>query len=279
MSAPSPVSAAAPAIRLRGATVVADGHKILDRVDWSVGHGERWVVLGPNGCGKTTLMRVVSLYLHPSSGTVEVLGQQLGHCDVRTLRTRIGVVSQALADLLRPDLSAADVVMTARHAALEPWWHTYTDDDRRRARDLLMRLGVADHAERTFGSLSTGERQRVQLARTLMAGPDVVLLDEPAAGLDIAAREDLVDRLGELAADPTTPTTVLVTHHVEEIPPGFTHALLMRDGRTLAAGPLAQILTADALSACFGLHLALGVDGDEAPFGAARPGRYWARRR
>jgi iron complex transport system ATP-binding protein len=245
------------ALELHGVGLDREARVLLDGIEWVVRPDERWVVLGPNGCGKTSLLRIASLYLHPSRGTVRVLGEELGRCDVRTVRTRIGLASQALADLLRPDLSAREVVVTARYAALEPWWHEYTPADQERASDLLDRLGVASMAERRFGSLSTGERQRVQLARTLMGDPGVLLLDEPAAGLDIAAREDLVERLGALAVDPTTPPAVLVTHHVEEIPAGYGHVLLLRAGRIVAAGPLQDTLTEEALSACFGapVHL------------------------
>ncbi len=220
--------AACPALEMRGVAVVRDGRRILDGVDWRVETDERWVVLGANGSGKTTLLRVASLYLHPTEGTVTVLGGMLGHTDVRSLRTHVGLASPALADLLRPDVAVADVVMTAKHAALEPWWHAYDDADRVRARGLLERLGVDRLADRPFGSLSSGERQRVQLARTLMADPGLVLLDEPTAGLDLGGREDLVDRLATLAADPALPPVVLVTHHVEEIPAGFTHLLVLR---------------------------------------------------
>ncbi len=250
-----------PALRLASVSVVRDGHRILDSVDWTVRTGERWAVLGPNGCGKTTLLRVASLYLHPSTGEVEVLGERLGRLDVRRHRTRIGVASQAFADLLRADLTAAEVVLTAKHAALEPWWHTYEPADREAAVALLGRMGVGALAGRRFGTLSSGERQRVQLARTLMADPELLLLDEPTAGLDLGGREDLVRRLGALAGDPGTPATVLVTHHVEEIPPGFTCALLLRAGRVLAAGPIETTLTPDTLSACFGVPLQLEVAG------------------
>jgi iron complex transport system ATP-binding protein len=246
-----------PVVELSGVTRVVDGRPLLDGVDWRVCPGERWVVLGPNGCGKTTLLRIVSLYLHPTSGTVSVLGNTLGRCDVRRVRERIGWSSAALADLLRPQLTADEVVMTARHAALEPWWHTYDEADRRRARDLLDRVGVARLSGRSFGTLSSGERQRVLLARTLMNDPHLILLDEPTAALDLAGRESLVATLDRLAADPATPPVVLVTHHVEEIPPSFTHILLMRDGRVLAGGPIATNLTASALEACFGLPLRL----------------------
>lgn len=246
-----------PVLDLVGVTIRRDGRALLRDVDWQVRPGERWVVLGPNGSGKTTLLRVASLYLHPSSGTVTVLGEQLGRTDVRRLRTRIGVCSQALADLLRADLTVGDVVVTGLHAALEPWWHTYREEDRAAAQAVLERLGVGDLTARRFGTLSSGERQRVQLARTLLGDPDLLLLDEPAAGLDLGGREDLVNRLGALASDPTVAPTVLVTHHAEEIPEGFTHVLLLQRGEVLAAGPLDEVLTAEALSACFALPLHL----------------------
>jgi iron complex transport system ATP-binding protein len=245
------------ALELRGVRLVRGETTILDGVDWAVGDGERWVLLGANGSGKTSLVRIASLYLHPSAGAVEVLGACLGHVDVRRHRRRIGVVSASFADLLRPAITAADTVMTAKHAALEPWWHEYDDDDRQRAVALLGRFGCAHLADHEFGTLSSGERQRVQLARTLMGDPGLLLLDEPTAGLDLGGREDLVARLADLARHPDTPPTVLVTHHVDEIPAGFTHVLLLRSGRVLAAGPLDDVLTADALSACFGLALTL----------------------
>ena len=253
---------APPVLRLEAVGLVLDGTRVLDGVDWVVHPGERWVVLGRNGSGKTSLLRIASLYQHPSHGTVEVLGETLGRTDVRRLRTRIGVASAAMADLLRPGLTALEVVVTAKHVVLEPWWHTYDDADRARARELLGRVGVAEVADHRFGTLSSGERQRTQLARTLMGDPGLLLLDEPTAGLDLGGREDLVRRLGALAADPATPPTVLVTHHVEEIPAGFTHALLLREGVVQAAGPIATTLTADALSTCFGLSLELDRHGD-----------------
>ena len=246
-----------PALALQDVSLIREGRPLLADVDWEVAPGQRWVVLGRNGSGKSTLVRIASLYLHPSTGTVSVLGQRLGRTDVRRLRTRVGLASAGMADLLRPDLTAADVVMTAKHAALEPWWHTYGDDDRARARRCLTDVGVGDFAERRFGSLSSGERQRVLLARTLMTDPGLLLLDEPTAGLDLAGRETLVAGLAELAAQDDGPAMVLVTHHVEEIPAGFTHVLMLADGRVQAAGPLAEVLTEGALSACFGLPLGL----------------------
>ena len=245
------------ALRLADVGVVRDGSTILHGIDWTVADGERWIVLGANGSGKTTLVRIASLYLHPSTGTVEVLGEQLGRVDVRRHRRRIGVVSASFADLLRPGLTATEVVMTAKFAALEPWWHTYEDADRAKAVELLGRFGCAALAEHHFTTLSSGERQRVQLARTLMTDPGLLLLDEPTAGLDLGGREDLVQRLAALARDPATPATILVTHHVDEIPGGYDHVLLLKDGRVLAAGPIDDALTSESLSDCFGLAVTL----------------------
>ena len=245
------------ALRLSDVGLVRDGTAILDSIDWSVAPGERWIVLGANGSGKTSLVRIASLYLHPSHGTVEVLGGLLGRVDVREHRRRIGVVSASFADLLRSTLTARDVVMTAKYAALEPWWHDYDDADRARAIDLLERFGCGALADHPFTTLSSGERQRVQLARTLMTDPGLLLLDEPTAGLDLGGREDLVQRLAHLAHDPATPATVLVTHHVDEIPTGYEHVLLLRAGTVLAAGPIDEVLTSATLSDCFGIAVTL----------------------
>jgi iron complex transport system ATP-binding protein len=244
-------------LRLAGVRLVRGDCTLLEGVDWEVGADERWVVLGPNGSGKTTLLRIASLYLHPSAGEVEVAGGVLGRTDVRALRTRIGIASPAFGDLLRPQLTGTEVVMTAREAALEPWWHAYDDGDRARARVLLDRFGVLHTADRAVATMSSGERQRVLLARAFAGDPALVLLDEPTAGLDLGGREDLVHRLGRLAGEAGAPPTVLVTHHVEEIPPGTTHALLLREGRILEQGPLDDVMTAPNLSATFGLPLEL----------------------
>jgi iron complex transport system ATP-binding protein len=237
--------------------MLRDGRAVLDHLNWTVQPNERWVVLGANGCGKTTLIQIASLYLHPSSGTVDVLGERLGRTDVRLLRRRVGIASSSITAQLRRDLTALDVVMTAKNAALEPWWHTYDDEDRAAALAQLGRLGIAHFAEREIGTLSSGEQQRVLLSRSLMTSPGLLLLDEPTAGLDLAGREQLVASLALLARDTAAPAMVLVTHHVDEIPPGFTHALLLRDGQAIAKGPIAKALTTATLSTCFGLDLVL----------------------
>ena len=232
-----------------------DGVEILRDIDWRVEAQQHWVVLGPNGCGKTTLLQIASMWLHPSAGEVTVLGQRLGRTDVRTLRSRVGFSSAALAKMLRPHLLVSDVVMTALNAALEPWWHTYSDDDRAQAQAVLDRVGAGHLGGRRFGDCSDGERQRVLMARSLMTDPALVLLDEPTAALDLAGREQFVSMLNDLAGDAANPPMVLVTHHVEEIPDRFTHCLLLRDGRILARGPVAEVLTDELLSSCFGLPL------------------------
>ena len=237
--------------------LIRDDRTILRDITWSVRRDERWVVLGPNGSGKTTLCRLASLYLHPSHGTIEVLGRRLGRTDVRELRSHLGFTSLALADMLRSNLRVSDVVVTGKYADLAPFWHSYTSEDRQRAASLLQRFGCDQLHEAPFGRLSAGERQRVLLARTLMSHPSLLILDEPTAGLDLGGREQLVALLATVAGDGAVPATVLVTHHVDEIPPRFTHVLLLAKGRILAAGPIEQTLTADALSSCFGIGLSL----------------------
>ncbi|MGH3343423.1 MAG: ABC transporter ATP-binding protein [Carbonactinosporaceae bacterium] len=249
-------------LELVDVSVVRDGHRLLDAVDWTVGEGERWVIVGPNGAGKTTLLQVASANLYPSSGSVAVLGEQLGGgVDVFELRPRIGLASAALAEKLPRRERVADVVMTASYAVVGRWRERYEAFDEDRALQLLGQLGVAGLRDRRFGSLSEGERKRVQIARALMADPELLLLDEPAAGLDLGGREDLVRRLGTLAGGSASPVLILVTHHVEEIPPGFTHLLLLRAGRAVAAGPLERTLTAANLSDCFGLPLKVEHNG------------------
>jgi iron complex transport system ATP-binding protein len=234
----------------------------LAGLDWIVRPAQRWVVLGPNGSGKTTLLQLAGGHLHPSEGTVDILGRRVGRVDLRALRRRIGLVSASVTRTLRPGLASVDVVMTGRYAALETWWQDYTDADRERARGLLAEAGFAAVADRPFGVISEGERQQVLLARALMGDPELLLLDEPAAGLDVAGRERLVRSLRRLAADPATPPIVFVTHHVEEIPPSFTSLLLLRGGRPVACGPLTEVLTSETLSECFRLPLRVRREDD-----------------
>ena len=249
-------------LRLDGVSIVRGGSTLLDAVDWVVNAGERWVVLGPNGAGKTTLLQIAAALMHPTSGSANVLGEALGRVDVFELRPRIGLASAALAEQLPSREKVLDVVLTAAYAVLGRWRESYDTLDDTRALELLGALGIDQLHDRTFGTLSEGERKRVQIARALMTDPELMLLDEPAAGLDLGAREDLVRRLGSIAADPAAPTTVLVTHHVEEIPPGFTHALLLRAGSVVVAGPVTQALTRRHLEACFGLPLVLERHGE-----------------
>jgi iron complex transport system ATP-binding protein len=242
-------------ISAAGATVTRGGKNLLDKVDWQVELDERWVILGPNGAGKTTLLNLVSAGMHPTRGVVHVLGERLGRVDVFELRTRIGLASVAVHDRIPPEETALDVVMTAAWSVVGRYRERYDPQDERRARALLDQFGVDGLADRVYGTLSEGERKRVQIARALMTDPELLLLDEPAAGLDLGGREDLVRRLSELAQAPDAPAIVLVTHHVEEIPPGFTHALLLRDGSVVAAGLLADTITSEHLSKTFGLPL------------------------
>lgn len=247
---------------LQDVTVRRGTTTILDRVTWQVEDGQRWVVLGPNGAGKTTMLQIASGRMHPTSGTATVLGERLGAVDVFELRPRIGVASAALADRIAPSETVLDVVLTAAYGMTGRWREQYEALDHERARTLLEVFGVGRFAERRFGTLSEGERKRVQIARALMTDPELLLLDEPAAGLDLGGREELVAALAELAQDRRSPVLVLVTHHVEEVPAGFTHALLLRDGAVRTAGPIEQVLTAEPLSDTFGMDLEVGRHGD-----------------
>lgn len=248
-------------LALDGVTVRRGGKPIVNDVSWRVSDGERWVVLGRNGAGKTTILQLAAARMHPSEGTVDVLGERLGRVDVFELRPRVGFSSAALAERIPGDELVLDVVLTASYAMTGRWRETYDSEDTDRAMALLRAFGVDGMAQRLYGTLSEGERKRVQVARALMSDPELLLLDEPAAGLDLGAREELVGALAELAADPRSPVTILVTHHVEEIPPNFTHALLLSEGGALAAGPIGQVLTAQNLSAAFGLPLEVEAHG------------------
>jgi iron complex transport system ATP-binding protein len=247
---------------LQAVTIRRGTTTILDEVSWTVREGERWVVLGRNGAGKTTMLQVASGRMHPTGGTAELLGERLGDVDVFELRPRIGLSSAALADRIPSGETVRDVVLTAAYGVTGRWRETYEELDESRATDLLRAFGVEHLAERYFGTLSEGERKRVQIARSLMTDPELLLLDEPAAGLDLGGREELVAALSELAGDPRSPVLVLVTHHVEEIPPGFTHLLLLKDGRVHASGPVAEVLTDETLSGAFGLDLVVDHNGD-----------------
>ena len=235
--------------------MVVDGSKILGPLDWSVHPGEHWAVIGPNGSGKSTLVKVASMMLHPTEGSVRVLDGELGRTDLRQLRSRVGWASAALLDQLRPRLTANEIVRCGIHGALEPWWHTYSDSECRWADELLARVGIPGFGERQLAGLSSGERQRTLLARTLVNNPEVLLLDEPNAGLDIGGREALIEALDELAVD--GPPTVLITHHVEDIPPSTTHLLALADGRIVAQGLIDEALDAELLSTLFGLPIEL----------------------
>jgi iron complex transport system ATP-binding protein len=242
---------------------------LLDCVSWTVEEDERWVILGPNGAGKTTLLQVASAQIHPTAGVAGILEEVLGTVDVFELRPRIGLTSAALAERIPRQERVHDVVVSASYGVVGRWREDYDGLDHDRAGGLLVEVGVKHLTDRTFGTLSEGERKRVQIARALMADPELLLLDEPAAGLDLGGREDLVSTLSVLAMDPDSPATVLVSHHVEEIPPGFTHALMLREGRVVASGLLDHVVTEENLSATFGMPLALSRED----------GRFSARRR
>jgi iron complex transport system ATP-binding protein len=245
-----------------GVTVRRGPSTLVEDVTWEVEEGERWVVLGPNGAGKTTLLQIAAARMHPTLGVAGILGEVLGAVDVFELRPRIGLASSAMAERIPADEVVGNVVVTASYGIIGRWREQYDDLDYARAMELLRALGAEHLADRHYGTLSEGERKRVQIARALMTDPELMLLDEPAAGLDLGGREDLVRRLGDLAADTEAPAMVLVTHHVEEIPPGFTDVLMIRGGRVVAAGPIPLTLTADNLSATFGLPLVLEQHGE-----------------
>ncbi|ACC40110.1 MULTISPECIES: ABC transporter ATP-binding protein [Mycobacterium ulcerans group] len=255
-------------IDFRDVSLRRGGRTLVGPLDWAVELDERWVILGPNGAGKTSLLRMAAASEHPSSGVAFVLGERLGRVDVSELRARIGLSSSALAQRIPTDEVVRDLVVSAGYAVLGRWRERYEDVDYRRAVDMLESLGAEHLADRTYGTLSEGERKRVLIARALMTDPELLLLDEPAAGLDLGGREELVARLADLAADPDAPALVLVTHHVEEVPPGFSHCLLLAEGHVVASGLLSDVLTAENLSAAFGQQIAVDfVDG-----------RYFARR-
>jgi len=255
------------ALEFTDVVVRRDGRNIVDQVTWQVSDDQRWVILGPNGAGKTTLLQLADTLMHPTSGTVNVLGETLGRTDVFEIRPRIGFASTAMARRIPRDETVLNTVMTAALSVLGRWNERYEGIDERRAQRVLAEWKLEHLSDRLFGTLSDGEQKRVQIARAVMTDPELLLLDEPTASLDLGAREELLQLLGGYAASPTTPAMVMVTHHVEEIPVGFTHVLLLRAGGVVAAGPIAEALTAENLTAAFGMPIALTADA----------GRYAAR--
>ncbi|ANJ27010.1 ABC transporter ATP-binding protein [Agromyces aureus] len=249
-------------LQFQDVSVVRDGNSILDSVTWSVESDERWVVLGPNGAGKTTLLQIAAAAMHPTSGTASVLGEKLGKADVFELRPMIGFASTAMARKIPRNETVIDSVLTAAYSVTGRWNEEYEEIDVRRAQRVLSEWGLEGFADRRFGSLSDGEQKRVQIARSVMTDPELLLLDEPAASLDLGAREELVGLLGGYASSSASPAIVMVTHHVEEIPNGFTHALLLAKGAVVAAGPLAEALTSETLTNAFGISIELSeTDG------------------
>jgi iron complex transport system ATP-binding protein len=240
----------APLLQVQNLSIVRGTTTLLDRVSWRVAHGEHWVILGPNGCGKTSLLKALTAYLTPSAGEIELLGRCYGKSDWRDLRIHIGLVTSALQARVPPDEPALETVVSGKYAQLDLWMDV-TPADRRAAKKLLRFVGVGMLANRLWGQLSQGERQRILIVRALMAKPKLLILDEPCAGLDPVAREHFLNFIESLARQPHGPTLVLVTHHVEEITAGFTHVLLLKSGRVHANGPLTKTLTSDNLSAVF----------------------------
>lgn len=242
-------------VQLAGVGVRRGTTQILEDVDWEVDEGQRWVLVGPNGAGKTTILQIVGAQLHPTTGLVEILDEIIGAVDVFELRPRIGVCSSALAHRIPASETVRNIVVSAAWAVIGRWRESYDPMDLARADELIAQMGLAGMAERTYGTLSEGERKRVEIARALMTDPELLLMDEPAAGLDLAGREQLVAVMSQICADPSAPATVLVTHHLEEIPAGITHALVLDGGRVAASGPVDQVLTSEILSEAFGLPL------------------------
>lgn len=242
-------------LALTDVTVRRGGTEILSQVSWQVSSGQRWVVMGPNGAGKTTLMQICSGFMHPTTGGANILGYQVGKTDLRELRTLVGISSAAVASLLPPSESVFDSVLTAAYGITGRWRERYDEIDRNRAHELISAWGLMTLVDRKIGMLSEGERKRVSIARALMCDPELLILDEPAAGLDVGGREDLVARLATLAGEESAPSLVLVTHHVEEIPQNFTHALLIKSGQISAAGAVPEVIESERMSQAFGMPL------------------------
>ena len=242
-------------LALDGVCVVREGKQILGPVSFRIASGERWVVLGPNGAGKSTLLGVLAARVFPSKGTALLLDQQVGRVDLSELRTRIGLASPSLDAMVESDELVKDVVLTAAYAIIGRWNETYDLWDESRAVALLTTFGVRELGDRSYSTLSSGEKKRVMISRALMADPELLLLDEPAAGLDVGGREDLLRRFADFSNDQTAPASVLVTHHIEEIPVGTTHAILLKDGKIAVSGPVQSVITSEHVSAVFGLPI------------------------
>lgn len=252
----------------KGVSLIRGGRTLVGPLDWEVELDERWVILGPNGAGKTSLMRLAAAEEFPSSGVAYVMGERIGKTDMRDLRTMIGLTSSAIAHRIPDNEKVADLVISASYSVLGRWRETYEEMDFEQAAEILEQMGAEHLADRRWGTLSEGERKRVLIARAMMVNPELLLLDEPGAGLDLGGREDLVAYLGQLALDPDAPAMVMITHHVEEIPFGFTHAMILDEGNVVAQGLIDDVITADNLTKAF--HQQITVDKID--------GRYFARR-
>ena len=249
-------------LELRDVSVRRGDRTILGPLTFAIKPGERWVVLGPNGAGKSTLLQILATRFFPSSGSVHVLDKEMGRVDLAELRTRIGICGALISEDIPDNEIVRDVVLTAAYAILGRWNEAYDLWDESRAVALLTTFGVRDLADRTYGTLSEGERKRVQISRALMADPELLLLDEPAAGLDLGGREDLLHRFSIFASDPLAPASILVTHHIEEIPAGTTHALILKEGRIAVSGPIADVITSEHISAIFELPISVVHEGE-----------------
>ncbi len=266
------MSTAVPVLEFVAATVdLPGGRRILGPVSLSVQAGEHWALLGPNGSGKTTLLSLAGAERHPSSGSVDVLGCRLGHVDLRELRARIGTVGHRVADRLPPAATGLEIVLTGARGLLAPWWGSFSAAETAQARALLESLGCAHLADQPLARCSQGERQRILLGRSLLGGHPVLLLDEPAVGVDLPGREALVGALDRLAALPEAPTTVHVAHTLEELPASTTHAMLLRDGEIVASGRAGEVLAPEPLSAAFGIDFSVECRDDGRYFAWARP--------
>ena len=255
-------------VDMRDVEFIRGGNTLVGPVTWQVELDERWVVIGPNGAGKTTLIRMASAQEFPSKGTVFIIGERVGATDMRDLRAAIGVTSSAVAQRVPDNEKVGDLVVSAGYAILGRWREDYDEMDYEQALEVLEQVGALHLIDRTWGTLSDGEKKRVLVARAVMTNPELLILDEPAAGMDLGGREDLLAYLGDLAMDPDAPAIVMITHHLEEIPYGFTHAMLLDEGEIIAQGLIDDVLTSENVSKAY--HQPIEVTRDE--------GRFFARR-